>query len=92
MIEISPVTGVGQINFGDVLVVERQDGWKFIAVARQVLNKGKESEEIVFCKSRNDYFIMSMFLDGKSWVKNVSRLPGVEITAITNTATKFRRR
>ena len=92
MIEMSSVTGVGQIKEGEVLIVERQDGWRFIAIARQVINRGYEREEIVFCKSKNDYFIMSMFLDGKSWVKNISRLPGVDVTAITNTVVPFRRR
>jgi hypothetical protein len=91
MIEVSSVTGVGQINEGDVLAIEARDGRKFVAVAKQVLSKGTYHEEIVISKRRNDYFIMSMLLDDKSWVKSVTRLPGFTVTAITNTTTPFLR-
>ena len=84
MIEIANVTNYGQIKKGEVLVIERSNGIKFIAVAKEVIRKGTDQEEVVICKSRNDYFIMSLMLDGKSWVKNVSRLIDVKIISITN--------
>lgn len=92
MIETAPVTGFGQISEGELLAIEAHDGRKFVALAKNVMFKGSEKEEVVICKTRNDYFIMSMFLDGKSWVENVSRLPGFQVTAITNTTNPFVRR
>ena len=91
MIEMSAVTDFGQISEGELLAIEASDGRKFVALAKQVLRKGTGKEEIVICKNRNDYFIMSLFLEGKSWVKNISRLPGFQVTAITNTTAPFLR-
>lgn len=92
MIEFCSVTDHGQIREGELLVIEKQSGGKFIAIAKRVLNAGTDREEIVLSKGKNDYFIMSMLLDGSSWVKNVTRLPGVQVTAITNTTNPFIRR
>ena len=89
MIEFIPVTNFGQIKQGEVLVIEKTNGVKFVAVAKKVLNKGKTTEEIIINLGGNDYFIMSLFLEGKSWVKSVIRLLDVEITCITNNMKEF---
>ena len=91
MIEFQSITDYGQINEGDTLAIEKTNGVKFMAVAKQVINAGKESEEVVICLGKNDYFIVSMFLGGTSWVKNVTRLPDVQVTSITNTIRGFTR-
>lgn len=89
MIEFIPVTDFGQIKQGEVLLIEKTNGVKFIAVAKKVLNKCKPTEEIVINLSSNIYFIVSMFLDGNSWVKSVIRLPDVEATNIVNNTKTF---
>lgn len=89
MIEFIPVTYYGQIKQGEVLLIEKTNGVKFVAVAKEVLNKGKPTEEIVINLSSNIYFIVSMFLDGNSWVKSVVRLPDVEVTTIVNNMKTF---
>lgn len=83
------ITGFGQITEHDVLLVTRQNDTKFIAQAKRVINKGTDCEEIVLGKSKNDYFIVSLYLEGRSWVKSVARLPDVEVTALTNTTRVF---
>ena len=86
MIEFSAVTDFGQINQGELLVIEKKNGLKFVAVAKKVLDKGRADEEVIICIKGNQYFITSMLLDGSSWVKNVTRLPSVNVTTITNTS------
>lgn len=46
-ISIEAVTGFGKIDEGDLLVIEKQDGSKIMALARKVLNKGCEKEETI---------------------------------------------
>lgn len=85
MIEMQAVTRVGQIKVGDTLVVENSRGVKFIAQARVICREGTDKEEICFTKKSNKYFIMELYLDGKSWVKNISILKDVKLFAISNT-------
>ena len=88
MIETQPVTAVGQIRTGDVLVIEAKSGVKIIAVAKKVIHQGRPTEEIVISKKTDHYyhyFIMEMMLSGKSWARNVLRIPGAKMTADTNT-------
>lgn len=89
MIEFSAVTDFGQINQGETLVIEKKNGSKFMASAKAVVNRGSPEEEIIICLGKNDYFITSMLLNGSSWVKNVTRLPSVHITTLTNTTRGF---
>lgn len=85
MILTQPVTGYGQINNGDALIIETKTGITFPAVAKRVLHGGTDKEEVVIAKSKNHYFIMSMMLAGKSWAKNVIRIPGAVLTSYSNT-------
>ena len=67
------VTGPGQINVGDDLVINTKDGVIF-APAKEVLNPGArapEGEEIVYNRKKNHYFITNMVINGNSWVKEV---------------------
>jgi len=84
MIAIKPVTDYGQINNGDTLVLEKQNGVKFVATAREVLNPNTNNEEILLTKRSNDYFIMGLFLEGRSWVKNACVLIDVKVVTLTN--------
>lgn len=85
MIEIQPITDFGQISRDDVLVIETKSGIKIIAIAKQVIRSGTEHEEVVTNLTKNHYFATQMLLDGKSWAKNVVRIPGAKLTASTNT-------
>lgn len=85
MIEIQPITDYAQIKPGDVLIVETKTGIKIIAIAKQVIRFGTEHEEVVTNLTKNHYFATQMLLDGKSWAKNVVRIPGAKLTASTNT-------
>lgn len=64
------LTGVGQIKKGDCLRIWLGD--KTLTVkAQAILNPGQTSEEVVYNRKRNYYFIVSMVLDGSSLVKAV---------------------
>lgn len=84
MIVTQSVTKYGQINRGDLLIIETRTGITFPAVAKAVLHSGTEKEEVIVSKTRNHYFIMSMMLDGKSWARNVLRIPGGVLTTYSN--------
>ncbi|WP_444891754.1 hypothetical protein ACJJIE_00135 (plasmid) [Microbulbifer sp. TRSA001] len=89
--EGQPVTNFGQIKQGDTLVIERRQGGRFVVQVRQVIAPGTGREEVVLSIGKNDYFIVSMFIDGTSWVRKVWRLPGVRLTNITNNMEAFPR-
>lgn len=89
MIEVAAVKGFGEIREGEVLIIEKRNGVKVVVIAKEVINRGKETEEILINKASNSYFIVSMYLDGRSWVKNVTRLLDVEISCITNNMRSF---
>jgi hypothetical protein len=65
----------GQIEEGDYLLIYTSIG-AYIAKAKEVIRSGEPSEEIVINKRKNHYFILSMYFENKSWVKNVIILKG----------------
>jgi hypothetical protein len=85
-IKIIPVTGVGQIVMGDVLLLKRHGRFIAPVEVKQVLRAGEESEEIILSKTKNLYFVMSMFLKGSSWVKECAKLDNGRLYSLTNNA------
>jgi len=66
------VTEVGQIKKGDRVFVEaKDDKLTETAIVDLVIDEGSSGEEILLHRDNNIYFIMSMYLDGSSWAKNV---------------------
>lgn len=84
------VTRKGQIKEGDVLWFKKKNGCVHIGQAKKVINSGKD-EEILLTKNKNDYFILDMYLDGKSWVSEAYILPDTSLTTITNNMNEFAR-
>ena len=68
--ELKELKEYGQIKQGDVLYIKTDLG-NFACRAKIVIRSGQDTEEIVIHKSKNHYFILSMYFDGASWVKNV---------------------
>jgi len=92
MITTQPITSYGQMKVGDVLIIERRrDGRKFVVGVKEVFNSHMTKEEIVICLGKNDYFIVGMLLNDDSWVKSVVKIPGAELTSITNNTREFPR-
>lgn len=81
---ITEVTEYGQIKEGYMLLIEKKNGVVFPCVALDVIMRGSDKEEIRFNKKRNLYFIMSMMLDGSSWVKSCKIVEQGKIYCITN--------
>lgn len=81
---ILPITGYGQISTGDVLLIKRSNEFVAPVEVKDVLQKGTDEEEIILSKTKNQYFIMSMFIDGKSWVKECCKLVDGRIYSISN--------
>jgi len=61
------VTKINQIQQGDKLLIDTCYG-TFKAIAKKVIFKGTDREEILIHKGKNHYFILSMLFDGSSWV------------------------
>lgn len=77
---------------GDVIVIQRKQDdpeRRILCKVKDVVNNGGGPEVIL--SGKNDYFIWSMYEDGKSWVWRVWNIGAVEITAITNTMNPFPR-
>lgn len=85
MIETQAITKPGQIEAGDVLVIETKSGFKIVAVAKKVLRSAHDGEEVVIGLRLNHYFNVQMMLDGKSWATGAIRIPGARMTADSNT-------
>ncbi len=72
--QIEPLTRVGQVQEGDILLLEDAKGRVLRVNAQEVIRPGvvddSNGEEIVFNRRRNDYFITALYLAGKSWVKD----------------------
>lgn len=83
-IETNQVTKPGQIKKGDLLLLKDRNGVVFPAVAKSVIFEGTSTEEIIISLSRNLYFIMSMYLEGKSWVKDCCIIPNGEAFSLIN--------
>jgi len=90
-LDILSVNDYGQLSVGDSLIIQRAQGDMYFAQVKEVIDKGTKREEIVLSKSKNDYFIMSMFLDDKSWVMECYKIKDVAFTTITNTLKEFPR-
>ena len=71
----SKLSAVGQIYEGDRLILVNGAGKVTKTTAKFVLNQNTDKEEVVINKSKNLYFILSMYLDGSSWVKAVAYEP-----------------
>lgn len=84
MITIEPLTGYGQIGEGDVLLLKRANEYVAPVEVKRVMFSGTEQEEIIISKSKNLYFIVSLFLAGKSWVKECSLLRNGRMYSVSN--------
>ncbi len=70
MINLVPVIDFGQIQLGDILIID--DGINLMpATVKLILNAGTENEEIIFRKKKNEYFLVDMYLKGESWAKEI---------------------
>ena len=87
--QLTPLTEAGQLKVGDALLIEDKRGGTFIAEVKMLIESGKRSEEVVISKSKNVYFVLSNYLQGKSWVKAVDVINNAQITNICNTRKKF---
>jgi len=68
--EIKPLTEIDQIKVGDALLIG--DGNKVTAEkAQRVKVSELDGTEVILDKKQNRYFNVGMYLEGKSWVKNV---------------------
>jgi len=79
-----PLTAAGQLQVGDLLLIERRNQVVSPAEVKEIIRPGTEQEEIVLARGRNLYFVVSMFLRGESWIKNCSKVANGRAYAITN--------
>lgn len=68
--EMINVDGYGVINQGDYILLNTNIG-NYITKAKRVINKGTDKEEVIVHTGKNHYFITSLILNNKGWVKKV---------------------
>ena len=66
------LSGFGQIKRGDSIVMLDTDRKIKTVTVAEVLNSGTDKEEIITNRRKNHYFITAMYLEGKSWAKDVA--------------------
>lgn len=78
--ELIPVTDIGQIKIGDVLLV-CDDNSKHQYKVQDILQPTRyRDEEIILDTRKNTYFCTSLVLSGESWVKKVFIVERAPIT------------
>lgn len=74
--QIEPLVAIDQIKRGDRLLIS--DGKELtVATALRVKVTEYDGTEVIFNLRKNKYFNVGMYLEGKSWAKDirVARLP-----------------
>ncbi|MBM5575856.1 hypothetical protein [Deefgea sp. CFH1-16] len=68
--QINPLTQIDQIKTGDLLLISNGSE---ITQAKAKLVKVSEHDgtEVIFNLKKNKYFNVGMYLEGKSWAKDV---------------------
>lgn len=89
MIMFETVTDYGQLKKGDVVLVKDNQRYVFPAQVKEVIMPGTPEEEIIFSKGRNLYFIVGMYLDKRSWVKECAKIVGGRIFSLSNTVEAY---
>ncbi|CAL2094905.1 hypothetical protein [Tenacibaculum sp. 190524A02b] len=69
--KLEPVTQIDQINQGDTLIITGHT-LKNEPVKAEIVKVSKDGTEIIFNKKMNKFFNLGMFLEGKSWVKELA--------------------
>lgn len=73
-VESIEITEAGMLSKGDPVCYTNKHNYTFVGKVDKVLFKGTDKEEIILNEQENDYFITSLYLNGKSWVKKIIRL------------------
>lgn len=71
--ELEKVTKIDQICQGDTLIITG-DTLKNEPIKAQTVKVSKDGTEIIFDRKMNRYFNLGMYLEGKSWVKELAIL------------------
>ena len=74
MINIQPITDVGQVVKGDLVLLEMKSGEVKSKKISNVLFSGCLNEEVIYNNKKNHYYITDCLLTGSSHVKNVSKV------------------
>lgn len=69
--KIEKVVNGNQIQDGDTLLVEGYKCEPIIFTEVKIKRSGTDGTEIILQKKGNRYFSLDMFLNGKSWIKDV---------------------
>lgn len=75
-VQIEPLVKIDQVQEGDLLLIS--DGRELThAKAQRVKVSEYDGTEVIFNLRRNKFFNVGMYLDGKSWAKDIRivRLP-----------------
>lgn len=67
---LEPVTRLDQIQVGDMLMID--DGKTVYSAPCVEICRRHIDPEVVINRKKNQYFIVSLYLEGSSWVKEVS--------------------
>lgn len=69
--KLTPVTEIDQIKEGDALAI--YDGKTVITVKAQMVKVSEhDGTEVIYNRKKNHFFNVGMYLDGKSYVKEVA--------------------
>ena len=70
---LTPVTDIGQVRVGDMLLLVEKDGKERRIISRvtSIPYYATDREELVFSSENNYYTIMEKYLKGESWIKEI---------------------
>ena len=77
---IEPLMKIDQIEAGDLLLIDDGIGITH-AKAQRVTVSEHDGTEVIFNLRKNKYFNVGMYLDGKSWAKDIRIVRRVPLNA-----------
>ena len=69
-IDVQPLTKIDQIKVGDSLILN-DDKATIVTTVQKIKVTEHDGTEVIFNEKENSFFNVGMYLEGKSWVKNV---------------------
>lgn len=89
MISLEKLIKNGQLSVGDALLIEDIKGIVFPVTVKKINFPGGLEEEVIISLSKNKYFIVSMYLDGTSWVKKCVKIINGKIFSLSNSTERY---
>jgi len=90
MIELKPLLNVGQLQQGNLLIIETTAGIPIPAEVKEVRNSGRISEQVVLSKTQGLTFLTDDYLKKESKFTDIKIVLNGRNTSLSSTSRAYR--